>query len=124
VPTERKLMDKRIKNRWIKALTSGKYKQGQTELRNVNETYCCLGVLLCVLDNKGWTLRKSDPYSFFPSDRGPKWHHKRQMKDNVLLSLNLLKELKISEDDQQQLANMNDNRVSFKKIAKWIGKNL
>jgi hypothetical protein len=119
VPTELKLMDKRIKNRWIKALTSGKYKQGQNDLRNVNETYCCLGVLLCVLDNKGWTLRKLRG-SFQPTE----WHHKRQMKNNEFLSFSLIKELKIGKDDQQQLADMNDDGVSFKKIAKWIGKNL
>lgn len=37
-------MNKRIKKLWIKALRSGKYKQGQNFLRS-NGTYCCLGVL-------------------------------------------------------------------------------
>lgn len=38
-----------IKEDWIKALRSGKYKQGTGCLRKGNE-YCCLGVLCEVLD--------------------------------------------------------------------------
>lgn len=35
-----------ILNEWVAALRSGKYKQGTRYLRNCNDTYCCLGVLL------------------------------------------------------------------------------
>jgi hypothetical protein len=43
-------MNKKIKDRWVKALRSGKYQQGKGVLCNINsETgkreYCCLGVL-------------------------------------------------------------------------------
>lgn len=38
-------MNKRVKRAWIKALRSGKYKQGRGALRNWDNTYCCLGVL-------------------------------------------------------------------------------
>jgi hypothetical protein len=38
-------MNKRIKSRWVKALKSGKYKQGKGQLKNYDDTYCCLGVL-------------------------------------------------------------------------------
>ena len=38
-------MNKRVKTQWIKALRSGKYKQGRGSLRNLDNTYCCLGVL-------------------------------------------------------------------------------
>lgn len=37
-------MKKRIKNKWIKALRSGDYKQTQGTLRD-NVGFCCLGVL-------------------------------------------------------------------------------
>ncbi len=37
-------MNKEIKERWIKALNSGEYKQGTTFLNGPNG-YCCLGVL-------------------------------------------------------------------------------
>ncbi len=37
-------MNRRIKNLWIKALESGKYKQGKNRLRT-DDKFCCLGVL-------------------------------------------------------------------------------
>lgn len=37
-------MNKTIKRRWIKALTSGKYKQGKGALKR-GDRFCCLGVL-------------------------------------------------------------------------------
>lgn len=37
-------MDKKIKDKWIKALRSGRYKQIQGRLHD-NGAYCCLGVL-------------------------------------------------------------------------------
>lgn len=37
-------MDKRIRTQWVKALRSGKYKQGRGQLKDGN-TFCCLGVL-------------------------------------------------------------------------------
>lgn len=50
-------MDPKVKAKWIKALRSGKYKQGEGQLRNtrdvggVDPTFCCLGVL-CEIDPK------------------------------------------------------------------------
>lgn len=38
-------MNKDIKRAWVKALRSGKYKQGRKQLRNGNDEMCCLGVL-------------------------------------------------------------------------------
>lgn len=34
-----------FKAAWIKALRSGDYKQGRMKLRNLDDEYCCLGVL-------------------------------------------------------------------------------
>lgn len=33
-----------VKRKWVKALRSGKYKQGNYTLHNTQEEYCCLGV--------------------------------------------------------------------------------
>ena len=44
-------MDKKIKAKWIKALRSGKYKQGKQYLKSRGR-YCCLGVLCEVLGMK------------------------------------------------------------------------
>jgi hypothetical protein len=38
-------MKKKIAFRWIAALRSGLYKQGQGKLRNKKNEFCCLGVL-------------------------------------------------------------------------------
>jgi len=38
-------MKKEIADRWVAALRSGKYKQGQYHLNDGNGNYCCLGVL-------------------------------------------------------------------------------
>ena len=39
-------MNEQIKREWIKALRSGKYRQGIKEYVSVGGTFCCLGVLL------------------------------------------------------------------------------
>lgn len=49
-PIERHKMKKNIKKLWVKALRSGKYKQGCRALRYDN-MFCCLGVL-CDLHRK------------------------------------------------------------------------
>lgn len=41
-------MDKQIKTKWVKALRSGRYKQGDGVLYADDKTYCCLGVLCAV----------------------------------------------------------------------------
>lgn len=46
--TEYKKMDQEVKARWVAALRSGEYEQGQHLLRQpmgATEMYCCLGVL-------------------------------------------------------------------------------
>jgi hypothetical protein len=48
-------MNPEIKQKWVDALRSGKYKQGQTYLLNKeNGSYCCLGVLCEVVGASGW----------------------------------------------------------------------
>ncbi len=37
-------LPKAVKSKWIKALTSGEYKQGRGSLMPSQDTYCCLGV--------------------------------------------------------------------------------
>ena len=50
-------MNERIKEKWLKALRSGKYKQGKGELREGGK-FCCLGVL-CDL----YTKEKNVPWN-------------------------------------------------------------
>lgn len=45
-------MNKRIMKKWVKALKSGKYKQGEGALKNRAGGYCCLGVLTCLYNKE------------------------------------------------------------------------
>lgn len=48
-------MDSEVKQLWIDALRSGKYKQGLGKLRDSNN-FCCLGVLCDLYDPDLWGL--------------------------------------------------------------------
>lgn len=99
-------LPKAFKNKWIKALKSGKYIQGEDRLYDVStDTYCCLGVACdivnCKSDNNFIIVTKSRkiPEILKGGSRGNK----------------LVK----------KLVDMNDySGKSFKEIAKWIEKNL
>ncbi|WP_420431474.1 hypothetical protein [Candidatus Poriferisocius sp.] len=40
--------------RWVEALRSGEYEQGQRKLRSHDDQYCPLGVLCDLVDPDGW----------------------------------------------------------------------
>lgn len=79
-------MDQQVKEKWIKALRSGEYKQGVGSLRRIVEgehRYCCLGVL-CELCPEGewhlWHLEEKGGRYFYRSENSkgllgylPKW---------------------------------------------------
>lgn len=46
-------MNQDVKERWVAALRSGKYKQGNGMLR-IDGAFCCLGVLCDVVNPSGW----------------------------------------------------------------------
>ena len=43
-------MNQEAKQKWIEALRSGQYTQGKCSLKNTDNTYCCLGVLVEVFE--------------------------------------------------------------------------
>lgn len=62
-------MESELKRKWIEALRSGEYEQGQDQLictlsREVEE-YCCLGVLADIMDG---VVRDGDDEFLFPLD--------------------------------------------------------
>jgi hypothetical protein len=98
-----------FKKRWIKALLSGKYKQGVDRLKRKQDgqiKHCCLGVAaeLCGID---------------PS---PKASYLIGYK-NISVVPKAIRGGK-SGSAADILSNMNDSGNSFKTIAKWIEKNL
>lgn len=124
-------MDKELKDKWVKALRSGEYKQGVAHLVNENDqghykSYCCLGVLCKI---KGYKDDQFELYNTLTefvenSDLFPA---------NEIINT-VLEEFGISEKDQDILVTMNDGdnredvppqrRHSFNEIADWIERNL
>jgi len=96
-------LSKVLKNRWIKALRSGEYKQGIGQLFNkADNSYCCLGIYCKVNDIKITNFGKD-------------------MDRKGYMPLNNL----IGHDNVSKLWNMNDAKnYSFQKISEWIEKNL
>lgn len=46
-------MNQEVKEKWVRALRSGEYKQGGGVLRS-GDRFCCLGVLCDIVDPEGW----------------------------------------------------------------------
>lgn len=104
---------KTLRQRWIEALRSGKYKQGKHALRRVyagSDEFCCLGVLCDVAHPDAWRDANDQRYTEFidPADKRP---------------YGAMPPMSISEaagilEDQDTLANWNDLGIfSFAEIA-------
>jgi len=122
-------MKPEVKKKWIKALRSGQFKQGQNYLRQREprptvdgnqDRFCCLGVLcqLYANDNKAedkWEEKFARTFSFGGKTDAP--------PSEVLDWAGL--ELTENHYDISTLVGMNDNRgVSFDGIADYIEANL
>ncbi len=107
-----------IKEKWVKALRSGKYKQTEGVLEN-NKGNCCLGVLCRALDFKEIGRDKQGNVIF-----------EENVFDNCsfppsILSDKNLNQFGISADEQATLYQMNDSfGKSFSEIADYIEANL
>ena len=123
-------MKQNIMKKWVKALRSGKYKQGQSYLKqeslsNHNIKHCCLGVL-CELYND--TMKKNKKKSLTEKKQG--WLYKFGKSDSLLPSVVKkwagMKSNEGSFKDKDgfltSLTDMNDFGDSFKKIATIIEK--
>jgi hypothetical protein len=104
-------LPKEFKEKWITALRSGEYKQGNLQFYNrSNNSYCCLGVAAEVA---GYDLKAS-------SMVGEAIFHKGMVEiDNII-------EIFIeNENIQWDLVRMNDGKkYTFLEIADWIESNL
>jgi hypothetical protein len=121
-------MKSAIKKKWIKALLSRKYKQGQGALCN-GDRFCCLGVLcdlhaketktkwetVTVLGCTGIKYFKYFDYTDFPPPKVYKW---------AGLPVNRRDQPDASCETIQTLVVANDGGKKFKTIAKIIEKTL
>ena len=104
-------MKKTLKQRWIDALRSGDYEQGNGQLCKIdkgNAYYCCLGVLAELVEGSdAWT--ESQYNNDLYMDRSQwRWY------GTTLLSATAASEV----------ASMNDNDKTFKQIATYIEGNV
>jgi hypothetical protein len=104
-------MLKSIKNKWVKALRSGEYKQGSGQLRSEDDegvSFCCLGVLAQIVDPAQETWKPDNGYfgleEGYYCDLQAKFLGKGGLGDGVAY----------------KLAAFNDNGKSFKWIASYI----
>lgn len=101
-------MNKTLMLKWAKALRSGKYKQGKYALKNMDNTFCCLGVL-CDISGKGeWTPDGAGEYKYsLPGDGAVAC-----LTDSQLLELGL------DREEESELIELNDTkRATFEEIA-------
>jgi len=113
-------MRKEIANKWVKALRSEKYKQGRGNL-NIEEKFCCLGVL-CELATKKGIVNKEfdeelvtsyDTYTEILPDSVRKWAGMSSQRGEFI----------DSKGRSISLTNLNDIGRSFKQIANIIENN-
>jgi hypothetical protein len=108
-------LPKAFKKKWLKALRSGDYQQGEAYLKNKSwdeaTEYCCLGVA-CEVAGAKINMKKYP--NFIESGCGIRGIKK---VPKVLIG---------GEDNKvtDRLASMNDSGRGFKAIANWIEKNL
>lgn len=108
--TKKYRLPKEFTEKWLKALRSGEYKQGEAKLFNKrNDSYCCLGVACSVA--------KINPQKFV--DWG--WIHFSFANEEMPTEL---VEEKKSDGLPDELSRMNDQGKSFIEIADWIQKNV
>lgn len=116
-------MKKNIAQRWIKALKSGKYKQGRDRLKKIqkdNERHCCLGVL-CELYNKDQKSKNKKPIrQRVVLDLSNRFSYVQFGSCSESTPPTVKKWSGLTSDDDVYFADLNDRGCSFKKIASII----
>jgi hypothetical protein len=132
-------MKKEMRDKWVKALRSGEYKQGMGYLRRDSgdgEQYCCLGVLAKECLDGEW-LKRGDLHSkgFYQLDdemtnrlSDEMWIYHDNLSGVYLLGRLPERVRNILERENtywiEQLIDMNDRGWNFEEIADWIEGNL
>lgn len=115
-------MKRNVRDRWVKALRSGRYKQTTGQLgqrdKSGKESFCCLGVLAKVA-----AAEKSIERPVWDIDElivvdGDAWH-------NDELPAAIRKQVGLTDLQQRRLVELNDDQnASFKAIADFIEKKI
>jgi hypothetical protein len=101
-------MNKPAIERWVNALESGKYKQGQSSLRTPRG-FCCLGVAVDLIDDN-WV-----------KERGQFFHQQAGDVMSNYPSVNFMEEnYGLHSHEWIEYARRNDDGDSFEQIAQQI----
>lgn len=117
-------MKEKIKQKWVEALKSKKYKQSQDALRTP-QGFCCLGVLCDLYIEakklKGWRKVDRSHFSF-----GPNVTLSGYLPDTVMKWAGLpSNDPKIIQGRHQDpISVLNDRGITFKELAKLIEEQL
>ena len=118
-------MKKSKADKWVKALLSGKYRQGQERLKDEDNCYCCLGVLGEINKVSEFNLHGQLLKDGFDQEkcgiRTPDGTPMLADDEATGRGVKLKVDKKIRKFDN--LAAANDSGASFKSIAGWIKKN-
>lgn len=99
-----------IKQKLVEALRSGEYQQRKGLLRDIDDRYCCLGVLYDVIRPDGWEREENT------------W---RQEGMSSAIDSRTLEVIGLTDGEQWYLINMNDSQdKTFLEIADYIEQNL
>ena len=99
-----------LKNKWIKPLRAGKYKQIKNRLKDHNG-HCCMGVL-CEISNKLPFILKPGTNYFSIEDF------------NGIIPEKFLNLIKLERNVQIKAIGMNDSNKSFNEIADYLQEEL
>lgn len=116
-------MDKEWKKKWLEALRSGKYKQGQNELRSKDNSFCCLGVLCDIAGGGEWSKETGE------DPGGRLWYYKSNgdrtscyLSHDVVDRVGLDRTNPILESlgSEYSVSALNDSEMSFEELADLI----
>jgi len=119
-----------VRERWVRALRSGKYKQGWGRLCSVEHgetSFCCIGVLANEELNGHWIEESEGLQGFHRKGLKIWWefyYDGSLFGETGSLNNDALAELELSDFHQFKLTEMNDSGCSFSEIADWIEENL
>lgn len=116
-------MDKKLKAKWVKALRSGKYKQGKGVLRTADNKFCCLGVLVDVMNKKAWS-KGTALSSVLIKGLARDVACYQAEEQATALDRDTMNRIGLEPHRQGELINMNDDGKKFETIANHIEANL
>ena len=120
-------MNRNIRDRWIRELRSGKYKQTRERLR-IGDRYCCLGVLCNIYSEE----RRAGSWDKLEEWRGPREFSRYQkgefefidelgFKERTKITPHMRIWSGLSKEMNNELTNKNDReQLDFNEIADFI----